>query len=46
VRLPLAEASKETVVRIAEILATAGLTKLEAIAVETKQATQAQTVRA
>ena len=46
VRLPLAEASKETVARIAEILATAGLTKLEAITVETKQATQAQTVRA
>jgi 4-hydroxy-tetrahydrodipicolinate synthase len=46
VRLPLAEASKETVARIGEILAGAGLVKLEAVAVETKQQAAAQTVRA
>jgi 4-hydroxy-tetrahydrodipicolinate synthase len=46
VRLPLAEASKESVAKIAEILANAGLLKLEAVAVETKQAAQPQTVRA
>jgi hypothetical protein len=32
VRLPLADASKESVVRIGEILANFGLTKLEAVA--------------
>jgi 4-hydroxy-tetrahydrodipicolinate synthase len=46
VRLPLAEASKETVVRITEILANAGLLKLDSAAVEPKQAAQPQTVRA
>jgi 4-hydroxy-tetrahydrodipicolinate synthase len=46
VRLPLAEALKETAARIGEILAAAGLLKLEAVAVETKQASQPQTVRA
>ena len=47
VRLPLAEASKETVARIAEILAAAGLLKLESVSVEAKQVTPAaSTVRA
>ena len=46
VRLPLAEASKETVAKITEILANAGLLKLESVSVETKQAAHAQTVRA
>jgi 4-hydroxy-tetrahydrodipicolinate synthase len=46
VRLPLAEASKETVVKIGEILASAGLLKLEAVTVETKQGAAAPTVRA